>query len=285
MDAVSAGELLVLATPIGNLSDLSPRAREVLESADVVCCEDTRRTRELLSALGIPAGRRLVSVHAHNEASRAGWVAERVALGERVCYVTDAGTPGVSDPGRLLVEAVADRGLPVRAVPGPSAALAALVVSGLATDRFCVEGFLPRRGPGRRRRIQDLAREERTVVVFEAPTRIAATVAELAEELGERPCALCRELTKLHEEVRRSTLPALAASLAVGPAPRGECVLVIGGAPHETVGDDEVARAVAEALADGATVRDAASTVAGRLGVSRRRAYDAALQRDHVPPH
>lgn len=272
------GELVIVATPIGNLGDLSPRAREALRDADVVCCEDTRRTRALCSALGIPAGRRLVSLHEHNELSRASWVADQVADGSVVCYVTDAGTPGVSDPGHLLVREVVARQLRVTAIPGPSAALAALVVSGLPMDRFCVEGFLPRRGEARSRRLDALAHEERTTVVFESPTRLAATLAELAAALGDRPCAMCRELTKLHEEVERASLGELATRAHAAPAPRGEVVLVIGGAVPSGVDDDVVARAVASELAAGSTVRDAASTVASSLGVSRRRAYEAALE-------
>lgn len=276
MDGVS-GELVVVATPIGNLGDVAPRARDALAGADAICCEDTRRTRELLSALGIPAGRRLVSLHGHNEATRAASVADRVAAGERVCYVTDAGTPGVSDPGAELVRVVAGRGLRVTTVPGPSAALAALAVAGLPSDRFCVEGFLPRRGAARARRLAELAHEPRTTVLFEAPTRLAATLAELSAVLGDRPCAMCRELTKLHEEVVRSSLHSLAELVGASPV-RGEVVLVIGGAQPADVGDEDVDAAVARELADGATVRDAASAVARALGVSHRRAYQSALR-------
>ncbi len=278
MDPVS-GELLVVATPIGNLADLTQRAREALETADLICCEDTRRTRELLSALGIRAGRRLVSLHEHNETARADWVVDQVAGGARVCVVSDAGTPAVSDPGEVLVARAAARGLAVRPLPGASSVLAALVVSGLPTGRFCVEGFLPRKGPERRHRVAALAVEERTIVVFERASRLAATLAELAEALGDRPCARCRELTKLHEEVVRSTLAALASTAAIEPPPKGEVVLVIAGAPPSAVGDDEVTSAVDSELASGASVRDAATTVAAMLGVSRRRAYDAALAR------
>jgi 16S rRNA (cytidine1402-2'-O)-methyltransferase len=272
------GELVLVATPIGNLGDVSERARSVLASADVVCCEDTRRTRALLTVLSIPAGRRLVSVHAHNEAEKATWVAARVAEGATVAYVSDAGMPGVSDPGQRLVAEVVDRGLDVTVVPGPSAALAALVVSRLPTERFCVEGFLPRKGAARAERLAALHEEPRTAVVFEAPSRLAATLSDLAEALGDRPAALCRELTKLHEEVTRSSLGALAAAVAAAPTPRGEVVLVIGGAPARRAADEEVARAVAAQLEGGATVRDTASTVAASLGVSRRRAYEVALQ-------
>src|SRR5579862_4772318 len=163
LDDVS-GELLVVATPIGNLGDLTGRARGALEGADVICCEDTRRTRSLLAALGIPAGRRLVSLREHNEQRKAAWVVTRLEAGDTICYVTDAGTPGVSDPGEQLVRAVLDAGHDVRAVPGPSAVLAALVVSGLPMERFCVEGFLPRKGSARTERLRALEVEERTAV-------------------------------------------------------------------------------------------------------------------------
>lgn len=277
MDELS-GELVVVATPIGNLGDLSERARDVLEHADVLCCEDTRRTRVLLSAKGIPAGGRLVSVHAHNEAERATWVVGRIEAGSTVAYVSDAGTPGVSDPGARLVAAVVASGNRVTTVPGPSAALAALVVSGLAMDRFCVEGFLPRKGTERAQRVEALRLEERTTVVFETAPRIAATLAELAEALGDRVATVCRELTKRHEEVRRGTLAELALAQRDAPEPRGEIVLVIGGTQVPRADDDDVAHAVAVALRAGATTRDAASEVASSLGVSRRRAYEAALR-------
>jgi len=273
-----SGALVVVATPIGNLGDVSERMRAALESAEVICCEDTRRTRTLLSALAIPASRRLVSVHAHNEAAKAEWVAARVAEGATVAYVTDAGTPGVSDPGSRLVAVVAGRGLTVTAIPGPSAALMALVVSGLPTERFCVEGFLPRKGAERAERLAALGVEERTAIVFEAPSRLAATLHDLDVALGERPAAVCRELTKLHEEVRRGSLGELARAIGEVPVLRGEVVIVIGGALRRRAGDDDVARAVAAELGSGATVRDTAAVVAASLGVSKRRAYEAALK-------
>jgi 16S rRNA (cytidine1402-2'-O)-methyltransferase len=273
-----SGALVVVATPIGNLGDLSQRARDALAGADVICCEDTRRTRVLLSAFAIPTARRLVSVHAHNESARAAWVAAKVAEGATVAYVADAGTPGVSDPGTRLVAEVAGRGLCVTAIPGPSAALAALVVSGLPSDRFCVEGFLPRKGADRADRLAALRVEARTTIVFEAAPRLADTLRDLARALGDRPVAVCRELTKLHEEVRRGSLLALADAATSEPTPRGEVVVVLGGAEERRVGDVDVARAVAAELAAGATVRDTATTVAASLGVSKRRAYDAALR-------
>jgi 16S rRNA (cytidine1402-2'-O)-methyltransferase len=277
MDELS-GELVVVATPIGNLGDLSERAKEVLESADVICCEDTRHTRVLLSAKGIPAGGRLISLHAHNEAAKSEWVIARIDAGARVAYVSDAGTPGVSDPGARLVAAVIASGNRVTTVPGPSAALAALVVSGLPMERFCVEGFLPRKGADRARRVEALRVEERTAVVFESAPRLATTLDELAEALGDRPATVCRELTKRYEEVRRGTLRELALERRDDGEARGEIVIVIGGSQAPHADDDDVALAVAVALRSGATTRDAASEVASSLGVSRRRAYEAALR-------
>jgi 16S rRNA (cytidine1402-2'-O)-methyltransferase len=277
MDELS-GELVVVATPIGNLGDLSERARDVLEHADVLCCEDTRRTRVLLSAKGIPARGRLVSIHAHNEAAKAAWVVATVAAGSTVAYVSDAGTPGVSDPGQRLVAAVVASGNRVTAVPGASAALAALVVAGLPMDRFCFEGFLPRKGAERAQRLEALCVEERTTVVFESGPRVAATLAQLAAALGDRPATVCRELTKRHEEVRRGSLAELARDWLDGVEPRGEVVIVIGGTPVPRADDVDVAHAVAVALRGGATTRDAASEVASSLGVSRRRAYEAVLR-------
>jgi 16S rRNA (cytidine1402-2'-O)-methyltransferase len=259
----------------------------VLRSAEVVCCEDTRRTRALLSASGIAGGpARLLSLHAHNEDTRVPRVLGLVEGGATVAVVTDAGTPAVSDPGQRLVAAAVARGLTVTVVPGPSAVLAALVVSGLPTDRFCVEGFLPRKGSDRTRRLAALATEERTTVVLEAPGRVGATLADLAAVLGPgRAVVVARELTKLHEEVWRGTLGQAAAEFSAREA-RGEVVLVLGGAaPAPQVGDAEVTEAVARRLAAGEGPRQAAEAVAAELDVGRRRAYQLALAvRDGAPP-
>ncbi len=266
--------LVLVGTPIGNLGDLTPRAVQVLTRADVICCEDTRHSRRLLTHAGVRA-ERLVAVHEHNEQEQAVKVIHWLDEGKVVAVVTDAGLPGISDPGERLVRAAADAGHIVEVVPGPSAAVAGLVVSGLPTDRFCFEGFLPRKGSERGRRLAVVAVEERTTVLFEAPHRLAATLAELAEACGpDRPCSLARELTKLHEEVWRGTLGA-AAQRAVGQPPRGEHVVVVGGAPPPEVGDEEVAAAVAEARAAGLSARDTAREVAERLGVPRNRVYAA----------
>jgi 16S rRNA (cytidine1402-2'-O)-methyltransferase len=271
---VSGGRLVLVATPIGNLGDLSPRAVAALEEADVVCCEDTRHSRKLLNHAGIrPA--RIVAVHEHNEQEQAGQVVRWLGEGKVVAVITDAGLPGISDPSERLVRAAANAGHVVEVVPGPSAAVAGLVVSGLPAGRFCFEGFLPRKGRDRARRLALLAGEQRTTVLFEAPHRLAATLADLAEACGgERRCALARELTKLHEEVWRGTL-AEAAARAGEREPVGEHVVVVQGAPPPEVGDEEIAAAVAEALAAGLSARDAAAEVAESLGVPRNRAYAA----------
>jgi 16S rRNA (cytidine1402-2'-O)-methyltransferase len=272
--------LVLVATPIGNVGDLSPRAADALATADCICCEDTRRTGKLLSLAGIARRREvpLVRVDDHTEASRIREVLARLERGERVVVVTDAGTPGISDPGERLVRAAASEGLPVEVVPGPSAAVAGLVASGLPTGRFVFEGFLPRKGSGRAERLRDLAGERRTVVLYEAPHRLARTLADLAEVFGrERRVAIGRELTKLHEEVRRSTLAEAAAWAAASP-PAGELVVVVEGAPEPPAADAEsVEAAVRDALAGGASARDAAAQVAERLGVPKRQAYDLAV--------
>lgn len=271
------GRLVLVATPIGNLGDVTRRATEALAGADLIYCEDTRTTRRLLSALHVPAGGRLRALHEHNEASLCAEVVERVAGGETVVLATDAGTPTVSDPGGRVVAAVAAAGLEVTTTPGPSAVVAALSVSGLATDRFCFEGFLPRKAGERRQRIEALLDEARTAVLYESPQRLAATLAELAGVLGPRRAVVARELTKVHEEVARGSLDELGERYADAEV-RGECVIVIEGAsPPPPVADDELRRAVAGALGSGLSVRAAAEAVAGSLGVSRRRAYEEAL--------
>jgi 16S rRNA (cytidine1402-2'-O)-methyltransferase len=273
------GTLVLVGTPIGNLGDLSPRAVDVLRTADVIAAEDTRRTRALLSHAGIRAGRRLRAVHARNEGAAADRIVGEIRGGDRVAVVTDAGMPGISDPGAELVRACIDAGLPVEAVPGPSAAITALVLSGLPSDRFVFEGFLPRKGRARAERIAALAEEPRTTVLFEAPNRMRATVADLAAACGpQRAVAVTRELTKAFEDVWRGTLGA-AVQHVERTEPRGEHVVVVGPAPERAPpGDAEVDAAVRAALADGRSARDAASDVANALGVSRRRAYEAATR-------
>ncbi len=271
------GRLALVATPIGNLGDLAPRAVETLAAAHIVACEDTRRTGRLLQHAGV-TGARLLRVDAHTEDRAADEVLGCLAEGRLVAVVTDAGTPGVSDPGALLVRRAVDAGHEVTVVPGPAAPVAALVVSGLPTDRWCMEGFLPRKGAARAERLARLAAEERTTVVFESPHRVAATLADLVGVCGvDRSVAVARELTKLHEEVFRGTLAE--AEVWASSPPKGEIVIVLGGAPPDAPpGDADVAEAVAGALAAGASTRDAADEVARQLGVSRRRAYAVALE-------
>ena len=267
-----------MATPIGNLGDLSPRAVDALAAADVVACEDTRRTGRLLEHAGVRAPRLLV-VNDHTEPGQVRAVLELLDAGRRVAVVTDAGTPGISDPGERLVAAAANAGHVVEVVPGPSAAIAALVASGLPTGRFCFEGFLPRKGSGRRERLDALAVEPRTMVLYEAPHRLARTLADLAAALGpSRRVAVARELTKLHEELWRGPLDG-AVAWAEAAAPRGELVLVVAGAPApDPADDDAVVAALEAALAAGASKRDAAASVASALGVPKRRAYALAVE-------
>jgi 16S rRNA (cytidine1402-2'-O)-methyltransferase len=267
--ALRRGRLVVVGTPIGNLGDLSPRAVDALASAAVVACEDTRRTGRLLAHAGVAAPR-LVRVDAHTEAERADSLLDRVAGGDVVALVSDAGMPGLSDPGGALVASARDRGLDVEVVPGPFAGAVAVVASGVlgADGRFTFEGFLPRSGGGRSRRLAELRDEQRVAVLYEAPHRLERTLGDLVEVCGaDRPVALCRELTKLHEEVWRGTLGE--AVHHVGRiAPRGEFVVVLApAAPPPAPDDDEVLAALTEALDRGATRRDAAASVAASLGV------------------
>lgn len=274
---MSAGRLVLVATPIGNLGDISPRALETLESADLVACEDTRVTRRLLSATGMSTPR-LMAVHEHNEAASIDRIAAAIEAGQVVALVTDAGMPGVSDPGSRIVAGVAARGCEIRVVPGPSAALAAVVISGLPTDRFTFEGFLPRKGAERKARLAEIARDRRTVVLFESPRRVGATLGALVEACGpDRRVAVARELTKVHEEVWRGRL-ADAAARAEAAEPRGEHVLVIEGAPApDEATDADIADALASRRAAGDDRRSAVAAVAAELGVPKRRVYDLAL--------
>jgi 16S rRNA (cytidine1402-2'-O)-methyltransferase len=271
--------LVVVGTPIGNLGDLSPRVVDALRSADVIACEDTRRTRKLLSHAGIPSEGRLRAVHAHNEEHEAERIVEEVRAGRTIVYATDAGMPGVSDPGAVVVSACRGAALPVEVIPGPSAALAALALSGFPAGRFVFEGFLPRKGRTRAERLASIATETRTVVVFEAPGRIAATLSDLASVCGgERLVCVAREITKLHEEVWEGPV-ALAAGLARAAEPRGEHVIVVSGIPLvvEPASDAAVEEAVRDALVRGLSARDTAAEVATALGVPKRRAYELAV--------
>lgn len=271
--SAAAGALVLIGTPIGNLGDLAPRAIDELARADAIACEDTRRTGRLLEHAGV--GRRpLLVVNDHTEAGAVRDILARLDRGERVAVVSDAGMPGISDPGERLVRAAAAAGHPVEVVPGPSAAVTALVVSGLPTGRFVFEGFLPRKGSGRTERIGALADERRTIVLYEAPHRVARTLADLAASFGPaRRVVLARELTKLHEELWRGSL-ADAVAWCAEHEPRGEFVLVVDGAPAPAdPTDDDIVVALAASRDAGRSTRDAVADVAGALNVPRKRVY------------
>jgi 16S rRNA (cytidine1402-2'-O)-methyltransferase len=275
--------LVLAATPIGRAADASPRLAELLASADVVAAEDTRRLKRLASELGVAVGGRVVSYFEGNERERTPELVEAVAAGSTVLLVTDAGMPSVSDPGYRLVAACIDAGLGVTAVPGPSAVLTALAVSGLPVDRFCFEGFAPRKAGERRRVLGALRREPRTMVFFESPHRTGATLAAMAEAFGaDRRGAVCRELTKTYEEVARGTLAELvtwAESQEHGV--RGEVTLVVAGATPDDRDHtpDDLRELVAEAEADGLSRKDAIARVATETGVRRQDVYSAAHDR------
>ena len=271
------GELVVVATPLGNLGDISRRALHYLEIADVVYCEDTRHSNKLFSAHGIAVRSRLTSLHEHNEASQCEHIITRIGAGETVVLISDAGTPGISDPGTRVVAAVADAGLKVTTVPGPSAVIAALTLSGLDTERFVMEGFVPRKHGEREALYATWAKQERTIVFFESPQRLASTLGELAQHFGSRRVAVAREMTKLHEEVLRGTL-AEVSSIIASREIVGEVVVVLEGVANVIEVDDATIRAaLRERLGDGASVRDAATFVAQTLGASRRVTYEIAL--------
>ncbi|GAB3699629.1 16S rRNA (cytidine(1402)-2'-O)-methyltransferase [Mariniluteicoccus flavus] len=269
--------MLVLAgTPIGDAEDASPRLLRVLTEANVVAAEDTRRFGDLLRRLGVRTSARVVSYFEGNEAARTPELLADLAAGLTVVVVTDAGMPSVSDPGYRLVAAAVEAGLPISAVPGPSAVLTALAVSGLPVDRFCFEGFLPRRAGERTRRLERLAGEERTMVFFEAPHRVAEFLADAAGALGDsRPAAVCRELTKTYEEVRRGTLAELAAWAAEGV--RGEITVVVQGADAADADPEHAVAEVQGLIADGQKMKAAVAEVAERTGVARNALYEAVL--------
>ena len=268
------GALVLVGTPIGNLGDLSPRAVEALEAADLVCCEDTRRTGRLLEHAGV-SGARLRRVDEHTETGAIGDVCELLAAGETVAVVTDAGMPAVTDPGGRLVAACAAAGHTVTVVPGPSAGVAALAVSGLPSGRFCFEGFLPRKGKARAERLEQIARERRTTVVYESPHRLRSCLEDLAGACGpSRTGVVARELTKLHEEVVRGSLAELC-EWASGPV-KGEVVIVVAGAAEDSPAatDAELLAAAQALVSGGMSHRDAAAAAAAAHGASRRRVYN-----------
>jgi 16S rRNA (cytidine1402-2'-O)-methyltransferase len=273
------GRLQVVATPIGNLADLSARAREALSSADVIAAEDTRRTRVLLTAIGI--AKPLVSLHEHNESQRTPELLARLAAGETIALVSDAGTPLLSDPGLELVQRAVRAGFEVHAIPGPSAITSALAVAGLPTDRFCFEGFLPSRERERRTALAALAHEPRTLVFFEAPHRILRTLVDMAAEFGaERPAAVARELTKAHETIYRGTLQELLArAQAEENLQRGEITIVVHGATAPTAGvDGQLLRRTVKLLSQELPPGRVAAIAAQLTGATRAAAYALATR-------
>lgn len=272
------GRLILAGTPIGDVEDASPRLRRLLVEADVVAAEDTRRLHALAGRLEIKMTGRVLSYHEHNESARADELLDVVETGGTVLIVTDAGMPSVSDPGYRVVTRAIERGLPVTSAPGPSAVLTALAVSGLPTDRFCFEGFPPRKPGERARALELLADERRTMVFFESPHRVDQTLAAMAEAFGpERPAAVCRELTKTYEEVLRGGLGELAATAAQEQL-RGEISIVVSGAPQrETATTAELVAEVLSRVAGGERLKEAVAGVADAAGVHKRELYAAAL--------
>lgn len=271
-----SGRLFVCATPIGNLEDVTLRVLRVLKEVDVIAAEDTRRTRKLLHAYGIK--NRLVSLYEHNERNQVPYLLDRLNRGEDIALVTDAGTPAISDPGYLMVSACLDAGISLEVLPGPSSVLAALVLSGLPTSRFCFEGYLPRKAGEQTRRLQALATDERTLIIFESPNRVKQTLENLHLVFGRRRMAFVRELTKIHEQVIRGTILEVIESLP--PEILGEIVLVIEGMPAREKGDAfgsavELAR---QRITEGAPKSKAAAEAANLYKVSRRAVYEALLR-------
>ena len=275
------GGLILCGTPIGNLEDVTFRLLRVLAEADVVACEDTRRTRKLLSHHGVSV-REVVTYNEQNERRQGDALLRRMRLGQTVALVSDAGMPGLSDPGYRLVRSCAEQGIDVSVVPGPTAAVSALAVSGLPPARFVFEGFLPRKPGERKRRLEELKAEERTIVVYESPHRIESTLADMAGVWGPRPAVLVRELTKLYEEVRRGDLEELLAGVTDDP-PKGEIVIVVEGAIHdarEIPGPEELAARARALMDEGLGRKEAMARVARETGAQRREVFDALIEPD-----
>ena len=271
------GRLVLVATPIGNLSDITTRAVDALRDADVICCEDTRHSSKLLQRIGV-SEKPLFIVNEHTEHDAREKLVSMVAQGKTVALITDAGSPGISDPGERIVRAVIDAGGIVTAMPGPSAAIMAVTVSGLPSARFVFEGFLPRSGAERKERLEAVANEQRTVVLYEAPHRLHKTLTDLEAMCGShRRVVIAAELTKVHEELWRGTLHD-AVKRHAETEPRGEFVLVLAGAaPAAPPTDDELLAALRAEIAGGASRKDAASRVSARFGVSKRHVYELTL--------
>jgi 16S rRNA (cytidine1402-2'-O)-methyltransferase len=278
-DDPADGRLILVGTPIGNLGDASPRMRQTIEAADVIAAEDTRRFLSLAQRLELRHTNRVISVFDHNEGHRAPELVELIAAGETVALLSDAGMPAVSDPGYRVVRACAEAGLAITSTPGPSAVLMALAVSGLPSDRFSFEGFLPRKSGQRRTLLEELKAEKRTMVFFESPHRIADTMDDFAEVIGaDRPMSISRELTKTYEQTLRGTVGSLRESAAAGL--RGELTLVLAGATEvETAPEDHLGE-VSALVDSGVRAKDAAGQVAKRFGLSKRDVYEAWLHRE-----
>ena len=270
------GTIALAATPIGNLADATPRLVSAFEQADLIAAEDTRRTGLLRERLGITRRAPLVSCHEHNEADKAEQIVSQAEQGQRVLLVSDAGMPTVSDPGYVIVQAAIKRGIPLTVLPGPSAPLLALALSGLPTDRFCFEGFLPRKQAALMRRLEELSGEERTMIFLESPRRLAASLGALAQVFGaSRPAAVCRELTKMHEEVWRGTLGELKEK---AKDVRGEIVIVVAGAsPQTPLEEEEAVKLVLSRVESGERLKDAAKAVASENGLSAKTLYNRVL--------
>ena len=275
---MSTGVLVLAATPIGDPRDAAPRLADELSGADVIAAEDTRRLKRLLTDLAVTPRGTVLSYHEHNEARRTPELVERLLAGDRVVVVTDAGMPSVSDPGYRLVAAAVESDIRVTSVPGPSAVLMALAVSGLPVDRFCFEGFLPRKAGERARTLADVATERRTMVFFEAPHRLADTLRAMVQTFGpDRRAAVCRELTKTYEEVRRGTLDELAAWADEGV--RGEITVVVAGAPPQVPSLDEAVAGIRARVTAGERLKDVCADVGARTGLSKKALYDAVVSR------
>ncbi len=273
-----AGMLYLVPTPIGNLGDISPRCVKTLEKADFIAAEDTRVTLKLLNHLGIKKS--LVSYYEHNKTQKGDWIVERILNGETCALVSDAGSPAISDPGEELVQQAAAAGITVCAIPGPCAVITALSISGQATGRFCFEGFLSTAKKSRREHLEALKTEQRTMIFYEAPHKLTNTLSDMAEVFGaDRPISLCRELTKLHEEVIRTTLGGALEYYETQP-PKGEFVLVIAGAEpvkEEAATTEDAAQMVARLMKDGMTRKDAIKQTAKELNLPKNAVYEAAL--------
>ena len=274
-----AGTLSIVATPIGNLGDFSPRAAKVLAAADIIACEDTRVTKKLLRLTGTSISGKIVAYHDHNGEKMRPYLIERISQGDHVALVSDAGTPLISDPGYKLVAACRDHGLCVTTTPGPSAAIAALTISGLPSDRFLFAGFVPTAQKAREKQFAELASLSATSIWFDTPSRLARSLSDMASVFGNRQACVAREITKLHEEALHGSLGGLAADLQAKPPMKGEVVIVVAGRNIEdTLIDDDALAAMLRAEMDGQRLRDAVAAVVAATGIAKNRVYKLALE-------